>query len=189
MGMHRQNLVSGLGRNQLSFHPSSLNSLQPPNPLVSASMPCIIVYPMDNYYCPCFTCEKIGLVSLKKCPGPQITRVVEWGQEPRSARAGPYHSLSLGSAQRKQTLRVSSPCKLLPKLQEKKELDEGRSQNMRSWELKVEREFLKTNRWHKRLFWSLCGDSSVTQDITTAGWSPRFHHHSWLQEQPSFSEG
>lgn len=47
----QQNVVSGLGRNHLSLHSSSTNTLQLSNPLVHATVPLIIsIYPLDSYY-------------------------------------------------------------------------------------------------------------------------------------------
>lgn len=76
--IHKQNLASGLGRNQLSLHPSSLNSVQLPNPSVHAPMPPTISdYLMDNYDYILYAKKKKSLERLRESQGSQIKRAVE----------------------------------------------------------------------------------------------------------------
>lgn len=203
MSTHKQASVSGLGRNQLSLHPSSLNLLQLPNPLVNASMPPIIsVYLMDNYYYPCFIYNP-----PTPCKKTQAKRGWKKAQDHRSKGQGSqdsspglldpkpcyssHHNPTPGSIQRKQRLRASSLCRSLPKFQETKELDESWAGNVSSWGLKVETDRTSEDQQmaQEAVPRSLRRLSTVTQARTILGQSLRLHGHSRLKaEQPFFSE-
>lgn len=185
MGLHNQNSLSGLGRNQWPFHCSSLNSLQLPDPLANASTPPITQLHYGRLLLTLFYVGKVGLERWQEHPGPEIQRAVQWGRQP----GGPCHipitaQPRPGQQQRKQRLR--SPSKRLPKLQDTKELEWGQLGNMRSWELNgrdriSEDQSIQSTRgcFDVSVFTETL--SSVTQDISTVGWALRVPCCSWLR--------